>query len=74
MNLKQLENEALHLPEQERARLVQKLVLSLDTPYPEELEADWLSEAQRRSKGLDEGSVQAVPAEEVMRKARHLLK
>lgn len=74
MNLKEIEDQALHLPEHERALLIQRLVISLDTPSPQELEEDWLVEAQRRAKELDEGSVQAIPAEEVMRKARDLLK
>ena len=32
MNLKQIEIEALHLSEEERAELAQKLLLSFDTP------------------------------------------
>ena len=32
MNLKQIENEILHLSEEERAELAQKILLSLDTP------------------------------------------
>jgi hypothetical protein len=48
--------------------------LSLDAPTEEELRSDWLYEAQRRAEELDDGAVQAVPSEEVMRKARTLIK
>jgi hypothetical protein len=50
MNLKQIEEEALHLSEEERAELAQKLLLSLDTPSIEEIEEDWLVEAHRRAR------------------------
>lgn len=73
MNLKQIEAEALHLPEDERAELAQKLLISLDTPSEQEITADWLLEAQRRARELDAGTVQAIPAEEVRRKAQALL-
>ncbi|MET4163436.1 putative addiction module component (TIGR02574 family) [Marinobacterium sp. MBR-111] len=74
MNFQQIEDEALHLPKEKRARLIHRLVLSLDTPTEEELRSDWLHEAQRRAEELDDGAVQAVPSEEVMRKARALTK
>lgn len=74
MKLKQIENEALHLPEDERAELAQKLLLSLDAPSENEIAEDWLVEAKRRARELDAGTVQPVPAEEVRRKARALLR
>ena len=73
MNLKQIEDEALHLSEEERAELAQKLLLSLDAPTVDEIEEDWLIEARRRARELDEGIVQPIPAEEVRKKARALL-
>lgn len=74
MNLQRIEDEALHLPKEERARLIQKLVLSLESPSKEELRSGWLLEARRRAQELDDGSVQAVSSEDVMRKARALIK
>lgn len=74
MNAKQIEVEALHLSIDERAALAQKLLLSLDTPAPDEVLGEWLVEARRRAQELDDGTVQAVPAEEVRRKARALLR
>ena len=70
MNLKQLEDEALHLSEDERAELAQKLLLSLDAPTIAGTEEDWLVEAYRRARELDEGTVQTIPAEEVKKKHR----
>ena len=74
MNLKQIEDKALHLSEDERAELAQKLLLSLDSPSDGEIEDDWLREALNRAKELDKGLVQPVPAEEVRRKAQALLR
>ena len=74
MNLQKIEDEALHLPKDERVQLVRRLVLSLESPSEEELRSDWLLEAQRRAEELDSGSVQAVPGKDVMKKARVLIK
>ena len=52
MNLKQLESEALHLSETERAELAQKLILSLDAANEQDLDEEWLLEAQNRAKEL----------------------
>ena len=73
MDLKQIEDEALHLSEEERAELAQKLLLSLDAPTMDEIEEDWLLEARRRARELDEGIVQPISADEVRKKARALL-
>ncbi len=74
MKLKQIEDEALHLPEDERAELAQKLLLTLEVPSEGELAEDWLVEAQRRARELDEGIVQPVSADEVRRKSQALLR
>lgn len=73
MDLQKIEDEALNLPKAERTQLIQRLVLSLDSPSTEELRADWLAEARRRADELDKGSVQAVAGEDVLRKARALI-
>lgn len=74
MNPKRIEEEALRLPQEERAKLAQKLLLSLETPSEAEIAEDWLIEAQRRARELDEGLVQPISAEEVRRKAQALLR
>ncbi|QEA38706.1 addiction module protein [Pistricoccus aurantiacus] len=73
MDLQRIEDEALHLPKEERAQLIQRLVLSLESPSAEELRSDWLLEARRRAEELDNGSIQSVPGDDVMRKARALI-
>ncbi len=74
MKLDQIEKEILHLSEAERAELAKKLLLSIDTPAHSEIEKDWLTEAHRRARELDNGLVQPVAAEEVRRKARTLFR
>ena len=74
MKGKALQDAASYLPPDERAALARRLRLSLEEPLGEELAEIWLSEAQRRARGLDCGEVQPVCAEEVRRKARALLR
>lgn len=74
MTVKQIEKKALHLSEEERAELAQKLLLSLDSSSEDEILNDWLVEAHQRAKELDEGIVQPIPAEEVRQKALSLLR
>jgi putative addiction module component (TIGR02574 family) len=74
MNLHEIEREAMHLTEDERAKLAQKLLLSLESSAEADIAADWLTEASRRARDLDEGLVQPIPAEEVRRKALALLR
>ena len=74
MSRKDLEAEALELPAEDRARLAQKLLLSLDELSQKELEDAWLVEADNRARELDRGEVQPIPIDEVRRKARALLR
>ncbi|MCH8349602.1 MAG: addiction module protein [Chloroflexi bacterium] len=74
MDPQTVEHEALGLPPEDRAKLAQKLLLSLDTLSEEELEQAWLVEADRRARELDRGDVQPISADEVRRKARSLLR
>lgn len=74
MSTAKIEKDALHLPAPDRARLAQKLLISLEDLPEVELERLWLDEAERRAKEVDAGGVQMVLAKEVSRKARALLK
>lgn len=74
MDPKAVEQEALRLSPEDRAQLAQKLLLSLDALSEDELENVWLTEANRRARELDRGEVQPIPADEVRRKARALLR
>ena len=74
MNLYEIEREALHLSGEDRAALAQKLLLSLDSPSEAEIAEEWLAEACRRARDLDDGLVEPIPADEVRRKALSLLR
>jgi putative addiction module component (TIGR02574 family) len=74
MDPQAIEHEALRLPPEDRAKLAQKLLLSLDTLSEEESGQAWLIEADRRARELDRGDVQPISADEVRRKARSLLR
>ncbi len=74
MNLKALEREALNLPPEDRAKLAQELLESLDSMSAVENERLWLDEADRRARQIDEGLAAPVSGEDVSRKARVLLK
>ena len=74
MDPQTVEQEALRLPPEDRAKLAQKLLLSLDTLSEKELEQAWLIEADRRARELDRGDVQPISAEEVRRRARAILR
>jgi putative addiction module component (TIGR02574 family) len=74
MDPQTIEHEALSLPQEDRAKLAQKLLLSLDSLSEEELNQTWLIEADRRARELDNGDVQPISAEEIRRKARALLR
>ncbi|MBS0431705.1 MAG: addiction module protein [Proteobacteria bacterium] len=73
MNPDALEQEALHLPVQERARLAQRLLESLDELSDSEVEQLWLTEAERRAREIDEGSVELVSGDELDRRIRDRL-
>jgi putative addiction module component (TIGR02574 family) len=74
MDFKTLEKQALRLSAEDRAALAQKLLLSLEDMPASELDEMWLLEAERRARQLDRGEVQPVPADEVRRKAKALLR
>ena len=74
MDLKIVEHEALRLPPEDRAKLAQKLLLSLDMLSEKEIEQAWLTEAARRAREIDRGDVQPISSDEVRRKARALLR
>lgn len=58
------------LPPDERERLVDALLESLNEPAYQALDAAWDAEIERRLAAYDNGEVAAIPAEEVFAKAR----
>jgi putative addiction module component (TIGR02574 family) len=69
-----LEAKALQLPPEERARLAERLISSLDREADADAEELWLREAERRLEELESGAVSAVTADRVIEKARSTLR
>lgn len=63
MTIDELENLLLQLPQQERARLAERLIASLDDES--ELEKTWYDEVERRLAEFESGQMESVSAEEV---------
>lgn len=75
-SLAEIENDALRLPPEDRARLAVDLLASLEgsVESPEEIEKLWLAEAERRFRELRDGVVQGIPAQEVFSQLRAKLR
>jgi putative addiction module component (TIGR02574 family) len=56
----------------DRARLVDLLLVSLQEPATAEAEAAWEMEIDRRLDEYERGEVNSIPAEEVFAKARRI--
>jgi len=67
-----LESAALLLPPEERARLAERLLASLD--IDPEIEAAWAAEVEKRLADWDAGLVDAVPWDEVRKQMQAVLK
>ena len=65
MNTKELIEQAIALPVDERALVVDSLLRSLNPPQSE-IDAQWATEAKRRLSDLRSGKVEAVPGEVVL--------
>ena len=64
MNTKQLIDEAVLLPVEERALVVDTLLRSLNPPESE-VDKKWAQEAQRRLAELRSGRIKGIPGEDV---------
>ena len=60
------------LPPEEREKLVDQLLESLNEAAARELDAAWSAEIEKRLAEYDSGAVAAIDAEEVFAKAAHL--
>ena len=60
------------LAPEDRERLVEQLLESLNEPAAAELNAAWEAEIERRLANYDRGDVHAVDAEDVFAKARRI--
>ena len=76
MSPQQIEAGALELPPAEWARLVRRLIESLDDEVedPTEVERAWEAEIQRRLDEYRAGKVQTTPAADAISEARRRLR
>jgi hypothetical protein len=75
--LEQIEDEVLSLSEESRARLMERLLLSLQsqaTPDDEDIARAWVEEAERRDHEMSSGEEAGLPAEKVFSKLRSSLR
>lgn len=74
--LKHVENLALQLSSQERRRLIQRLIASLEGESrgsPETIAKAWDEEIARRVAEIDAGTAELIPHEQVMAKIDEIL-
>lgn len=69
MPVDELEEEALQLPKQERAKLAQHLIESLDSDVEPDVEQAWLEEVERRYQEYKSGKTTPIPVAEVFEDA-----
>jgi putative addiction module component (TIGR02574 family) len=65
-------NEAMSLPVELRARLVDELLKSLN-PAQADIDELWAAEAEKRVSEIESGKVKPIPGEEVFRDLRKRL-
>jgi len=66
--VEELEAEALSLPTAQRARLVEKLISSLDSEP--DVENAWAAEVERRHAEIESGAVSLLPGDETLARLR----
>ena len=60
----ELEEKAMSLTKMERGDLASRLIASLGTPFDDNDEDDWVEEALRRSRQMDENPEMSLTEEE----------
>jgi putative addiction module component (TIGR02574 family) len=60
--------EALSLPLNERAELIERLLSSLDTPERQRIDALWAQEAEDRLDAFERGEIKTISAQKVFDK------
>lgn len=70
MTIQQIEGEIFNLDIESRAKLAEKLILSIDAPSEEENLGLWVAEAERRLADLRAGNAREIPADETFSRIR----
>lgn len=66
--------EALLLPREDRAELVEQLLQSLNTPTQKEVDRLWAEEAEKRVREFEEGKIEYLDGEMVIKEIRERFK
>jgi putative addiction module component (TIGR02574 family) len=74
MDIEKLEAEALKLDSKSRAKLAERLIVSLEDLSEQENSQLWAAEAQRRDAEMDADPSSGSQADEVLRRARSRIK
>jgi putative addiction module component (TIGR02574 family) len=72
--LETIEDEIRELSVADKETLLRVLWEELDGPPDSEVDAEWLKEAQRRAKEIDDGVVECIPAEQVFAELEALIR
>jgi putative addiction module component (TIGR02574 family) len=72
--LKEITEEALRLPADERVVLAESLLLTIDEEHDRLVDEAIMAELERRLQDFREGKVKGIPAEEAFRRIREKLK
>ena len=67
----QILKQALALPLQERAELLERLLATFQTPPDPHIDELWVREAEDRLDAYDRGELKAIPAEEVFNRLKN---
>lgn len=70
LDREQIFNEALSLPDADRAELADRLHASLGDDVDPEIEAAWLAEIERRIDAVDRGEIEMMTLDEFRRRMR----
>jgi putative addiction module component (TIGR02574 family) len=73
LTIEELVEQAMNLPAEERARLADLLVESLDADGLGSIDRLWLVEAKRRRDDVRSGRVRSIPGDEALQKVRDAL-
>ncbi len=69
-----LAEEALTLPDDDRAALIEVLLRSMHPPVPTEIDRLWAEEADRRVKEIEDGTVTLLDGDQVLQEVRKRLR
>ena len=72
-SIEQLMNEALSLPRQSRAILVDKLVASLEFETDSTIQTAWITEAKKRREEIQRCLVQPISGEVALAQVRQII-